>query len=136
MNPDRFSCSDVLNLNFHNDYFGGAVSHRMYHLLTKDQRERFIKEISRVLKPNGFFALTSRSTKDPSLLESVTISENGARELSFRKGHIINAVNEVELRTILEEHLKIIDLYEYEEQERIGSNRETSLLYALCKNKG
>ncbi|XUX00797.1 MAG: class I SAM-dependent methyltransferase [Dehalogenimonas sp.] len=58
-----FRVGDVLNLDFPNDMFGLVFDRGCFHNFAPEQRSAFIREIYRVLKPDGLYQLNSFSKK-------------------------------------------------------------------------
>lgn len=55
----KLKVSDALNLAFPNNYFDKVYSIAVFHQIPSDQfRLKFLKEVKRVLKPDGLFILT------------------------------------------------------------------------------
>ncbi len=75
--PSDLLVADAMQMPFEDSQFDALFSHLFLHLLYKQEdRRRFLKECTRVLKTNGLMLHSFFSTKDPTFGEGEEISKN------------------------------------------------------------
>jgi len=86
----KFQITDALNLPFPNNFFDKVLSVAVFHQIPSEEfRRRFLTEIKRVLKPEGYLILTVwylwREKKVRKLIFKYTLSKLiGKSELDFK----------------------------------------------------
>lgn len=66
----------VTDMPFDNKLYDGVFSYALIHLLSKDERRKFISDCYNQLKPNGYMFFTAVSPKAPMFGKGKKISEN------------------------------------------------------------
>lgn len=142
----EFQVGDCLNLSFPSNYFTIAYSFAvLHHIPSQRLREKFVKEVQRVLKPDSFFIVAAWNVWNDSdkkkkivknnLLRKVGLSKLGSNDIKTSYG----GLDQVYLHCFKKEEL--VDLIEKAgfEVKRTGfidwKNKEKANLFVVARNK-
>ena len=71
-----FFLGDILNTKFEKNSFNGIFSMAVMHCFLEEEREKYVKEINRLLKKNGILYQLLLSSKDETKINEEKIEEN------------------------------------------------------------
>lgn len=127
-NPQAYLAKmPVDNLDFPDGQFDGVWCRGVLHHLPRPQITSALKEIGRVLKPNGILFIHCREGEGEVVLKE---------DLSSGLERIFTQVSEEELRTMVTNAgFEVIKSYAYNENERYGKGREDANFVVVIGRK-
>ncbi|MDD4353059.1 MAG: class I SAM-dependent methyltransferase [Candidatus Nanoarchaeia archaeon] len=99
----KFSVQSVLELKFENNFFDAIFDFGCFHHLRKNQWNKYLKNILKVLKPKGYYLIYCFSKESEE-----TGNHKASRDYSYRNHHYNHYFDLDELKKIFSNNFKII----------------------------
>ncbi|WP_242214699.1 bifunctional 2-polyprenyl-6-hydroxyphenol methylase/3-demethylubiquinol 3-O-methyltransferase UbiG [Bacillus cereus group sp. BfR-BA-01383] len=122
----------VNEMPFDNKLYDGIFSHALLHLLTKHEREKFIKECYNQLKPGGYMVFTTVSKKAPMFGKGKQLDENYFEIMEGIKMYFYDA------ESIKQDFVKygLVQVSEIDESNKNVENKPSiNFLFIKCKKE-
>jgi SAM-dependent methyltransferase len=86
----EFIVDDILNSKLKEDYFDCIFDRGCFHVLEPSSRQRYINQVSRILRDDGLFFLKTFSTKEPSQYGPYRFSIEDIKSIFSNKFEIVS----------------------------------------------